>query len=162
MYNIEKGCDKIMVMNWVLEKPREYGAIDYDGLWKKLIFELFEEFVLFFAADLYEEIDFLKEPEFLQRELFQEIIHEKIPIELTQKLRNEIILSKEEIELMYLDRKNLPLTFGELIKLERKEGREEGREEGQRNVAKSMLEEGFPIELIVKLTGLPEEAIRNL
>ncbi|WP_442598672.1 hypothetical protein [Neobacillus sp. D3-1R] len=61
----------------VLEKPREYNSIDYDGLWKKLIQELFEEFVMFFATDLYEDIDFLKEPEFLQQELFQELIQEK-------------------------------------------------------------------------------------
>ncbi|WP_299094852.1 hypothetical protein [uncultured Metabacillus sp.] len=311
-----------MMINCVLEKPQQYGVIDYDGLWKKLIYELFEEFVLFFAADLYEEIDFLKEPEFLQQELFQEIIQEKkgrqvvdqivkvflksgeekwvlihievqgdresdfskrmfryyyrifdkydqdivaialltddsksfrpnqyhrsyqgteltykynmykfhdqdenellqssnpfaiavlagkfaneakndaekryrfkrklirlvlqkneyhpkeqriylsaliyfidyllqIPEELTEKLKNEIILSKEEIEMMYLDRKNLPPTFGELIKLER----EEGREEGQRKVAKRMLKEGFPIEMISKLTELSEEEIRKL
>ncbi|WP_243459369.1 hypothetical protein [Metabacillus bambusae] len=59
-----------MMIYRVLEKPREYNGIDYDGLWKKLIYELFEEFILYFAADLYEEIDFLKEPEFLQQELF--------------------------------------------------------------------------------------------
>lgn len=65
-------------MNFVLEKPPVYEfAVDYDGLWKKLIYELFEEFVLFFAADLYEDVDFLQEPELLQQELFQEIIQEK-------------------------------------------------------------------------------------
>ncbi|KAB7706541.1 hypothetical protein F9802_10090 [Bacillus aerolatus] len=307
-----------MINSLVLEKPREYGAVDYDGLWKKLIRELFEEFVLFFAPDLYEEIEFVKEPEFLQQELFQEIIQEKkgkqvadqivkvflksgeerwilihievqgnpdpsfskrmfryyyrifdkydrdivavalltdaskqfrphmyhrsshgtaltyeynmfkftdydeqelmesnnpfaiavlagkfaneakkdaekryrfkcqliqlilqrnaypqeerriylstliyfidyllqIPIELSKKLRNEIILSQEEMEMMYLDRNNLPPTFGELVKLE--------REEGQRKIAKSMLKEGFSIELIAKLTELSEDEIRKL
>ncbi|MDF0726086.1 hypothetical protein PY093_05080 [Cytobacillus sp. S13-E01] len=319
-----------MVKNMVLERPSEYGMIDYDGLWKKLIFELFEEFVLFFAAELYEEIDFLIEPEFLQQELFQEIIKEKkgkqvadqlvkvflksgeekwmlihievqgdpdpsfskrmfryyyrifdmydrdivaialltdaskhfrpsnyrrssfgteityeynvykfndqneeqlllsnnpfaiavlagkyaneaknddekryrfkrkliqlilqkndhpreeqrifittliyfidyllqIPKELTVKLRNEIILTKEEKEMWYLDRKNLPPTFGELEKIVREEGREEGRKEGlvreQRKIAKSMLNAGFTIETIVKLTELSEEEVRKL
>lgn len=66
-----------MVINWVVEKPRKYGVVDYDGLWKKVIYELFEEFVLFFAPSLFEDIDFQKEPEFLQQELFQEIIQEK-------------------------------------------------------------------------------------
>ena len=67
-----------MVINFVLEQPPKYGTVvDYDGLWKKLIYELFEEFVLFFAADLYEDVDFSQETEFLQQELFQEIIQEK-------------------------------------------------------------------------------------
>lgn len=61
----------------VLEKPNEYVSIDYDGLWKKLINELFEEFVLFFIPELFEDIDFSREPEFLQQELFQELIQEK-------------------------------------------------------------------------------------
>jgi predicted transposase/invertase (TIGR01784 family) len=86
----------------------------------------------------------------------------QIPKDLTEKLRSEIILSKEEMEMMYLDRKNLPPTFSELIKLEREEGREEGLEKGQRRVAKSMLKEGFPIEIIAKLTELSEEEIRKL
>ena len=36
-----------------------------------------------------------------------------------------------------------------------------GREEEQRKIAKRMLEEGFPIEMIVKLTKLSEEEIRG-
>ncbi|MFK4997607.1 hypothetical protein ACI2OX_09005 [Bacillus sp. N9] len=66
-----------MIQHLVLEKPSTYHHVDYDGLWKKLIYELFEEFVLFFAEDLYENIDFQKQPEFLQQELFKEIIQEK-------------------------------------------------------------------------------------
>ncbi|WP_243459368.1 hypothetical protein [Metabacillus bambusae] len=81
----------------------------------------------------------------------------QLPKELTQKLRNEIILSKE-METMYLDRKNLPLTFGELMKLER----DEGKEEGKRKVARRMLIEGLPVEMIAKLTDLPEDEIRKL
>ncbi|WP_052738000.1 hypothetical protein [Bacillus sp. SA1-12] len=86
----------------------------------------------------------------------------QIPKELTEKVKSEIILSKEEIEMMYLDRKNLPPTFGELIKLEREEGREEGLEKAQRKVAIRMLKEGFPIEMIARLTELSEEEIRKL
>lgn len=31
---------------------------DYDQLWKDVIAELFEEFLLFFAPELYEQVDF--------------------------------------------------------------------------------------------------------
>ncbi|MFE8696512.1 hypothetical protein ACFYKT_09205 [Cytobacillus sp. FJAT-53684] len=323
-----------MVMNVVYEKPPEYFAVDYDGLWKKLIFELFEEFVLFFASDLYEVVDFTKEPEFLQQELFQEIIDEKkgklvadqivkvflksgeekwllihvevqgnhdmdfakrmfryyyrifdkydhdivaialltddskhshpnmykhssfgttltyefnqyqfatqneeelirssnpfaiavlaanyanvtkndnekrlrfkrrliklilqridfspeehriyvsaliyfidyllqIPNELTQKLRNEINLTKEEIEMMYLDRKNLPPTFGELMRQERNEGREKGRQEGKsegirearKSMALKLIQEEFTDYQIAKLTELSLAEIKKL
>jgi predicted transposase YdaD len=319
-----------MVINIVLEKPREYGTIDYDGLWKKLIYELFEEFVLYFLEDLYEEIDLRKKPEFLLQELFKEIMDEKkgkqvadqivkvflksgeekwvlihievqgerdpdfskrmfryyyrifdkydrdvvaialltdaaksfrphvyhrsshgtkltyeynvykfldqnemellksnnpfsiavlaanyaneakkddekrylfkrkliklilqktdypkeerriyvsallyfidyllqIPIELTQRLRNEIILSKEAIDLMYLDRENLPPTFGELKRLERKEGREEGRKEGiekgKREMAQKLLKEGVDAQVIMRASGLTREEVEKL
>ena len=36
-----------------------------------------------------------------------------------------------------------------------------GREEEQRNIAKRMLEEGFPLEMIAKLTKLSEEEIQG-
>ncbi|ASK62230.1 hypothetical protein CFK37_08675 [Virgibacillus phasianinus] len=62
----------------VLERPANYGtAPDYDGLWKALIEELFEEFMQFFAPDLYDEIDFSKGSEFLNKELLKEFINEK-------------------------------------------------------------------------------------
>ncbi|MGJ9458107.1 hypothetical protein [Oceanobacillus sp. CF4.6] len=63
----------------VFEDVSDYKAIqpDQDGLWKKLIGELFEAFIQFFAPGLYEEIDFTIEPEFLQQELFKEVIIEK-------------------------------------------------------------------------------------
>ncbi len=315
-----------MITNLVLEKPSDYGTVDYDGLWKKLIYELFEEFVLFFAAYLYEEINFLKEPEFLQQELFKEIIQERkgkriadqivkvflksgeekwilihievqgdmdpdfskrmfryyylifdkydrdvvaialltdsanrfrpnmyhrsshgttvtyeynmykfsdqddseleqsnnpfaiavlagkyaneakndaekryrfkrklirlilqkndypreeqhiylssliyfidyllqIPLDLTQKLRNEIIFSKEELDMMYLDRNNLPPTFGELKKLVREEGREEGKRKEQRRIAHGMLKDGIPVEVVAKYVELPIEEVEKM
>lgn len=66
-----------MLTEAVQEKEVNYGSPDYDGLWKKIIGDLFEEFILFFAPDLYEEIDFKKAPGFLQQELFKEIIKDK-------------------------------------------------------------------------------------
>jgi hypothetical protein len=80
----------------VLEKPKEYSVVDYDGLWKKLINELFEEFVLFFAPDLHEDIDFIKEPEFLQQELFQEIIQEKKGKQIADQIVKVFLKSGEE------------------------------------------------------------------
>lgn len=63
----------------ILEKPKEYtvNQVDYDGLWKKVIGDLFEEFCFFYAIALIKEIDFMKSPEFLQQERFKEIIKEK-------------------------------------------------------------------------------------
>lgn len=41
----------------------------YDQLWKDVITELFEEFLLFFSPDLYEQVDFTSPPQFLEQEL---------------------------------------------------------------------------------------------
>ncbi|GKV67192.1 MULTISPECIES: hypothetical protein [unclassified Sporosarcina] len=54
----------------VKEQPAIY-AVDQDGLWKKVIGDLFEDFLLFFNPDLHAHIDFTKPPDFLQQELFQ-------------------------------------------------------------------------------------------
>ncbi|MCZ2260945.1 hypothetical protein [Sporosarcina sp. G11-34] len=54
---------------FVLENPATYGGkvVNQDGLWKKVIGELFEDFLLFFAPELHEAVDFSKTPDFLQR-----------------------------------------------------------------------------------------------
>ncbi len=51
--------------------------VDQDGLWKKIIGELFEDFLQFFIPELYEEVDFTHDVEFLDKELFQEVVDEK-------------------------------------------------------------------------------------
>ena len=63
----------------VFEEPTAYGGqvVNQDGLWKKVIGELFEDFLLFFAPELHQEVDFSKAPDFLQQELFQEILDQK-------------------------------------------------------------------------------------
>ena len=68
-----------MVNALILEKTSEYRGsnVDQDGLWKKVIADLFEDFLLFFLPDLYEKIDFNKPPDFLQQELFKVIIEKK-------------------------------------------------------------------------------------
>jgi predicted transposase/invertase (TIGR01784 family) len=48
---------------------------NYDLLWKDVITDLFEEFLLFFSPELYEQVDFTSPPEFLEQEL-QTIIPE--------------------------------------------------------------------------------------
>lgn len=86
-----------MVINWILEEKKEYRAtVDYDGLWKKLIYELFEEFILFFAEDLYEKIDFQRDPEFLQQELFQEIMEDKKGKQVADQIVKVFLKSGEE------------------------------------------------------------------
>ena len=42
------------------------------------------------------------------------------------------------------------------------DGREEGLEEGREETARNALAEGVPVELVKKITGLDEEAIRKL
>ncbi|MGB1204193.1 MAG: hypothetical protein ACPG5B_01035 [Chitinophagales bacterium] len=43
--------------------------IDFDGRWKTIIEELFDDFMAFFMPELFEEIDFTKEVLFLDKEL---------------------------------------------------------------------------------------------
>lgn len=55
----------------------EQKQLDQDGLWKKVIQDLFEEFLLFFHPSLYKQIDFRSKPDFLDKELLQEIVDGK-------------------------------------------------------------------------------------
>lgn len=68
-----------MTSLFVLEKPEAYDkkVVNQDGLWKKAIGELFEDFLLFFAPELHREVDFSRPPDFLQQELFKEVLVEK-------------------------------------------------------------------------------------
>ena len=45
--------------------------IDFDGNWKEIITEFFEQFVAFFMPDLYAEVNFSRPVEFLEQELLQ-------------------------------------------------------------------------------------------
>jgi hypothetical protein len=74
---VKRGTDKSVAdRKFELSNSKE-GADDqlevihpeYDHLWKEVISELFEEFLLFFSPKLYEEIDFTSQPEFLEQEL---------------------------------------------------------------------------------------------
>lgn len=68
-----------MVTALIWEKSTNYevGNVDQDGLWKKVIGDLFEDFLLYFAPDLHAHVDFSKKAEFFQQELFQQIIKDK-------------------------------------------------------------------------------------
>lgn len=68
-----------MVMTLIKEERVTYHSspLDQDGLWKKVIGELFEDFLLFFAPELHTLIDFNQEPDFLDKELFQEVADRK-------------------------------------------------------------------------------------
>lgn len=68
-----------MVVSLVREEKKQYDTIrlDQDGLWKKVIVDLFEEFLLFFTPELHKYVDFSKEPDFLDKELFQEVVDEQ-------------------------------------------------------------------------------------
>ena len=49
-----------------------------------------------------------------------------------------------------------------LISDEKRESEKRGKEEGAKTIAKTMIEEGLPTELIMRYTGLSEEAIAAL
>ncbi|GAB3804305.1 hypothetical protein [Virgibacillus kimchii] len=66
-----------MSVELVLEEPSDYKSIsppNYDAAWKNIIEKLFKEFVQFFAPELYTQISFAEEPEFLKQELHKIII----------------------------------------------------------------------------------------
>jgi hypothetical protein len=74
VYDERKKEVKQMLPSYILEEKTPYNKPDYNYLFKKLISEMFEEFILFFAPYLHEEIDFSKSPSFLQPELFQKLL----------------------------------------------------------------------------------------
>lgn len=67
----------------VLEERAPY--LDQDGLWKKIITDLFEPFMLFFAPDLYEKLDWGQKPDSLEQE-FHQAFPEKKGTKYTDKL----------------------------------------------------------------------------
>ncbi|MEG0470966.1 MAG: hypothetical protein RR588_01395 [Solibacillus sp.] len=68
-----------MIVSQVLEKLARYkrSQLNQDDLWKKVIADLFEDFLLFFLPEFHAEVDFSKPIDFLQQELFKEIIEER-------------------------------------------------------------------------------------
>ncbi|QQK77069.1 hypothetical protein HUG15_16790 [Salicibibacter cibarius] len=84
----------------VQEKPAPY--FDHDGLWKKVITDLFEPFMLFFAPDLYEQLDWSKQPDSLEQEL-KRSFPDKTGTKYTDKLM------KVHHETVHGDRKRKPI-----------------------------------------------------
>ncbi len=69
---------------------------DYDQLWKAVITELFEEFLLFFAPDLYEQVNFETPPQFLEQELLMIIPDSDSNKRVADKLIKLLLKSGEE------------------------------------------------------------------
>lgn len=86
----------------------------------------------------------------------------QLPIELTKKLRNEILNSREAIDLMYLDRKNLPPTFGEVRKEAKLEGKIEGLLAERKRIVSKLTRENFTVEQIANLTEISVEEVKKL
>uniref|UniRef100_UPI000A4E023F Rpn family recombination-promoting nuclease/putative transposase n=1 Tax=Gracilibacillus timonensis TaxID=1816696 RepID=UPI000A4E023F len=72
----------------VKEDTHDYRSAppDYDGLWKNIIQELFQEFMAFFAPDLYPDIDFDKGVDFEGTELLPHILRQAKGKRYTDKL----------------------------------------------------------------------------
>lgn len=60
----------------VLEESSTYEPNRFITAWEMLISEMFSEFMLFYAPDIYDEIDFSIPPQFLQQEQLQEVLKE--------------------------------------------------------------------------------------
>ncbi len=86
------------MLTTVKENKKTYREknTDYDGLWKNLIEELFQEFMEYFAQDLYPEIDFEKGADFLNLELFQFVIDSRKGKNYTDKLVKVLLKNGEE------------------------------------------------------------------
>ena len=63
------------------------------------------------------------------------------------------------IEEILTDKTDVIMTYGEQLALK---GRQEGRQTRNLEIAQSMLQEGEPVEKIIRWTGLSEESIRSL
>lgn len=74
----------------------EVKQVDQDGLWKKVIGDLFEEFLQFFMPELHAEVDFTQVIEFLEKELYQEIIDQKKGRRYTDRLVKVQLKNGEE------------------------------------------------------------------
>ncbi|WP_026909193.1 hypothetical protein [Paucisalibacillus globulus] len=88
----------------ILEETTNYEYPDYDGLWKNLISLMFEDFILFFAPELYEEIDFSKSPYFIQQEHFQDVLFSKQNRRMADQLvKAPLINGKEKWILIHIE-----------------------------------------------------------
>lgn len=87
-----------MVSALIREENEQYSLnkIDQDGLWKKVIGDLFEEFLLFFLPELHGHIDFNEKPAFLDKELFQEVGDEQKGRRFADRLAKVYLKNGEE------------------------------------------------------------------
>lgn len=70
--------------------------VSQDNLWKKVITDLFEDFLLFFLPDFHAQVDFSKPVEFLQQELFKEIIEDQKGRKMADQIAKVHLKSGEE------------------------------------------------------------------
>jgi len=91
-----KGCGKMELIEVVYEETNNYGPPDYDGLWKRIIDDLFKEFMQFFAPDLHDEIDFTKTPFPLKQEYYRRIIKTPKGKNIVDKIMQVSLKSGEE------------------------------------------------------------------
>jgi hypothetical protein len=75
---------------------RRVVFLDYDALWKEVIEEFFQEFLHFFAPDVYAAVDFRKGYEFLEQELRTLFPDSKSEKKYTDKLAKLYLKSGEE------------------------------------------------------------------
>ena len=92
-------------------------------------------------------------------------INELVEREEGIAMASEVLLSisKDEVERARLmsEYKYVVDTQSKVVHAKR-EGLREGRKEGQKEIARKALIEGFPVEVIRKITGLTEQQIREL
>ncbi|MDQ0176263.1 hypothetical protein [Bacillus chungangensis] len=64
--------------------------------------------------------------------------------------------------MMYLDRNNLPPTFGHWMRVEREEGKGEGEFQTKKRLALKLLQEQFSEDYVAQLTELSLEEVKKL
>jgi len=52
-----------------MDRKSHSNRRNHDGIWKRIIKQMFPEFITYFMPEIYHKIDFAKEPEFLDKEL---------------------------------------------------------------------------------------------
>lgn len=96
-----------MRTSFVLERPTPYQLVkvsNQDQLWKRVIADLFEDFLLFFLPSFHAEVDFSKPVEFLQQELFKEIMDERKGLRRADQLAKvQLKNGKEQWVLVHIE-----------------------------------------------------------
>jgi predicted transposase/invertase (TIGR01784 family) len=96
-----------------------------------------------------------------QRETVNKIIESKEALQMAGDLLMSVSQDERE-RAVFLSRKKFKTDLESDLATAEDRGRQEGLEKGREEVARNLLNEGLPVELVQRTTGLDIEAIKNL